>query len=101
MKPRSPWSRLTLVLLVIAVLSYTQPVSSNLSPGYELNARALSETFNPAMLPPAVFTVTKTADTNDGVCNADCSLREAIRAANADVTANEAIITLNRPSRTT
>jgi len=94
MKPRSPWSRLTLVLLVIAVLSYTQPVSSNLSPGYELNARALSETFNPAMLPPAVFTVTKTADTNDGVCNADCSLREAIRAANADVTANEAIITL-------
>src|SRR5690242_2200973 len=30
----------------------------------------------------ASFTVTKTADTNDGVCNADCSLREAISAAN-------------------
>src|SRR5947207_8442939 len=29
------------------------------------------------------FTVTKTADTNDGVCDSDCSLREAIRAANA------------------
>jgi CSLREA domain-containing protein len=29
------------------------------------------------------FTVTKTADTNDGVCDADCSLREAIAAANA------------------
>ncbi len=29
------------------------------------------------------FTVTKTADTNDGVCDADCSLREAITAANA------------------
>src|SRR5262249_37111481 len=29
------------------------------------------------------FTVTKTADTNDGFCNADCSLREAITAANA------------------
>ncbi len=28
------------------------------------------------------FTVTKTADTNDGVCDADCSLREAINAAN-------------------
>lgn len=28
------------------------------------------------------FTVTKTADTNDGVCDADCSLREAITAAN-------------------
>src|SRR5262245_38134727 len=32
---------------------------------------------------PSTFTVTKTADTNDGSCNADCSLREAIRAANA------------------
>jgi len=31
----------------------------------------------------ATFTVTKTADTADGVCNADCSLREAIIAANA------------------
>ncbi len=29
------------------------------------------------------FVVTKTADTNDGVCDADCSLREAIIAANA------------------
>ncbi len=29
------------------------------------------------------FNVTKTADTNDGACNADCSLREAIVAANA------------------
>lgn len=31
----------------------------------------------------ATFTVTKTADTNDGTCDADCSLREAIGAANA------------------
>jgi CSLREA domain-containing protein len=31
----------------------------------------------------ATFTVTKTADTNDGVCDADCSLREAVVAANA------------------
>ncbi len=30
-----------------------------------------------------VFAVTKTADTNDGACDADCSLREAIIAANA------------------
>lgn len=29
----------------------------------------------------ATFVVTKTADTNDGMCNADCSLREAIAAA--------------------
>ncbi len=35
---------------------------------------------------PAVavtFGVTKTADTNNGTCDADCSLREAISAANA------------------
>ena len=32
--------------------------------------------------PQATFTVTKTADSADGVCNADCSLREAIIAAN-------------------
>lgn len=32
----------------------------------------------------ATFTVTKTADTNDGSCDADCSLREAIVAANAN-----------------
>lgn len=31
-----------------------------------------------------VFSVTKTADTNDGTCDADCSLREAITAANAN-----------------
>lgn len=30
----------------------------------------------------AVFTVTKTADTNDGTCDTDCSLREAIFQAN-------------------
>lgn len=33
----------------------------------------------------ATFTVTKTADTRDGSCNADCSLREAIDAANASL----------------
>ncbi len=31
----------------------------------------------------ATFTVTKTEDTNDGICDSDCSLREAIVAANA------------------
>lgn len=32
----------------------------------------------------ATFTVTKTADTNDGSCNVDCSLREAVAAANSN-----------------
>lgn len=40
----------------------------------------------------ASFTVTKTADTNDGMCDSDCSLREAIRAANA--AAGDDVITL-------
>ena len=31
------------------------------------------------------YEVTKTADTNDGTCNADCSLREAVVAANGTV----------------
>ncbi|HMS09159.1 MAG TPA: CSLREA domain-containing protein, partial [Pyrinomonadaceae bacterium] len=31
----------------------------------------------------ATFTVTKIEDTNDGTCDADCSLREAVAAANA------------------
>jgi CSLREA domain-containing protein len=42
----------------------------------------------------AVYIVTKTADTNDGVCgDADCSLREAIGAANASA-ANDIVILL-------
>ncbi len=48
---------------------------------------AIAVTVALASSAPAAFAVTfavsKTADTNDGVCNADCSLREAITAANA------------------
>ncbi len=33
----------------------------------------------------ATYTVTKTADTSDGLCDADCSLREAVVAANGTV----------------
>ncbi len=36
----------------------------------------------PAALQAAVYIPNKTADTNDGVCDSDCSLREAIAAAN-------------------
>src|SRR5512132_3704209 len=35
----------------------------------------------PALAQAATFTVTKTDDTDDGLCDADCSLREAITAA--------------------
>jgi CSLREA domain-containing protein len=40
----------------------------------------------------ADFTVTKTADTRDGACNADCSLREAIDAANLTPDADTIIL---------
>lgn len=37
----------------------------------------------------ATFTVTKTGDTNDGTCDADCSFREAVVAANNSAGADE------------
>jgi CSLREA domain-containing protein len=40
----------------------------------------------------ATFTVTKTADTLDGACDSDCSLREAIDAANASAGADTIIL---------
>jgi CSLREA domain-containing protein len=40
----------------------------------------------------ATFTVTKTADTADGSCNADCSLREAVIAANAAAGPDEIVL---------
>lgn len=38
------------------------------------------------------FVVTKTADTNDGLCNFDCSLREAVIAANAQPGADTIVL---------
>jgi CSLREA domain-containing protein len=43
-------------------------------------------------VPQAVFATSKTADTNDGACNSDCSLREAISAANAAGGANSVLV---------
>lgn len=40
----------------------------------------------------ADFVVTKTPDTNDGTCNSDCSLREAIIAANSNAGADRVIL---------
>ena len=40
----------------------------------------------------ATFTVSKVADTNDGVCNSDCSLREAIIAANTTAGADRIVL---------
>ena len=51
--------------------------------GFVYFSKGSSEPVAIMAAPNATFTVTKTADTNDGACNADCSLREAIIAANA------------------
>lgn len=40
--------------------------------------------FSPSFSYAATYTVTKTADTNDGTCDADCSLREAVASANSN-----------------
>ncbi len=40
----------------------------------------------------AAFKVTKIADTDDGICDADCSLREAIAVSNANTKTDNAII---------
>jgi CSLREA domain-containing protein len=48
-------------------------------------------TFTPAAL-ATDYTVTKTADANDGLCSADCSLREAIAAANLNAGADRVVL---------
>lgn len=66
------------------------PTTVALPVGTQLTATATDDSGNTsefstcrALDTPANFVVTKTADTNDGLCDADCSLREAIVAANA------------------
>lgn len=57
--------------------------------GATLAAAALLPWVTPRVaVEAAPLTVTKTADTDDGVCDADCSLREAINAANSGDTVN-------------
>lgn len=71
------------------------------NPEYDLNedgviniadARYLASLFTNPRGRPCQFTVTKTEDTADGRCDADCSLREAIIAANATPEENVIIV---------
>ena len=52
----------------------------------------LALVFLPSSPFATTFPVTKTADTNDGICDADCSLREALFAANNNGGADEIIL---------
>ena len=95
MKRKIACSLLTLIVLVIALLTHTQRASSS-SPNQAIaGPRAVPETSN-LILPVATTLTVDRAD--DAVaataCTAapnDCSLRGAIIAANADVTATPVI----------
>ncbi len=50
--------------------------------------------FSADFVAAATYTVTKTADTNDGTCDADCSLREAVAAANATIDNDNVVFAL-------
>jgi CSLREA domain-containing protein len=55
----------------------------------------------PGQAGAATFAVTKTADTDDGVCDADCSLREAVRAAyDAQIGACPYFVACSSPAET-
>jgi hypothetical protein len=95
---KSAGSLMMLVVLVAAFLTYSQSASSNSSPQRKAVPRVVPGT---AYLPPLLATtldVDRTDDTaTDTACTAapnDCSLRGAIIAANADLSANPVIINL-------
>src|SRR3954470_4582121 len=55
----------------------------------------------PGQSAATTFSVTKTADTDDGVCDADCSLREAVKAAfDAQASACPYFTTCQSPAET-
>jgi CSLREA domain-containing protein len=70
--------QLTTIALVLALVG-SPCVSLGQKPP-AVNKRSLSR--NKSIVPSVTRVVTKTADTNDGVCGVDCSLREAVGAAN-------------------
>lgn len=74
------------------VTALTMPTSNFVLPSLIVLAKGATA---PSILPSspnAIFTVSKTTDTNDGICNADCSLREAISAANLSAGADSIVL---------
>ena len=61
-------------------------IGATLAPPGSAQGRALSQTPDPTTL-----TVTSAADPGDGVCDATCTLRDAVNAANADPAANRIV----------
>ena len=98
MKRKLAWSLLALVVLVGASLNYTPSASSSSSNRESAVAPAVPGTANLMPLLATSFDVDRTDDTAAATgCTAspgDCSLRGAIIAANADLTATPVIINL-------
>ena len=98
MKRKVAWSLLTLVVLVGAFLTYTQSASSSSSNQRIAVPRAVPATSNLILPLTTTFDVDRTDDTAAATaCTAapnDCSLRGAIIAANADLSADPVVINL-------
>lgn len=98
MKRKVAWPLLTLVALVGASLMYTQSAASNSSNQRNAVPRLVPETSNLIPVLATTFVVDRTDDTaaTTACTNADndCSLRGAIIAANANVSADPVIISL-------
>ncbi len=98
MKRKVVWSLLTTVVLVGGLLSYT-PSASSSSSNQQVVLRTSPQISNLMLLPlTTTFDVDRTDDTAAATaCTAapnDCSLRGAIIAANADVSADPVVINL-------
>src|SRR5207249_4240438 len=71
----------------------SHPITATYNGDGNFDTKTSSTVTQTVSLPPLV--VTKVADTNDGVCDADCSLREAITVANATAGANTILFDIN------
>ena len=98
MKRKIVWTLLALVVLVGASLKYTQTASSNSSIKQSVSVRAVPTTATLMPMLTTIFDVDRTDDTAAATaCTAapnDCSLRGAIIAANADLSADPVVINL-------
>ena len=83
MKPKPP-PRIIIIASILLTLTFVTVFANRLSLGFgfsKVNALPTSNAADSYTL--TTLLVTKVDDTNDGVCDADCSLREAVAAANA------------------
>ncbi|HKO44879.1 MAG TPA: choice-of-anchor Q domain-containing protein [Pyrinomonadaceae bacterium] len=98
MKRKTSWSQLMLVVLIGALLTYTQSASSNSSKQPMTAPKAVPNAAHLLMPLTTTFDVDRTDDTAAATaCTAapnDCSLRGAIIAANTNVSADPVVINL-------